>query len=376
MHLYTTALIINVTCKLSERPTKQNEMNKIAIMYQAQLPPAKDGIQKPMKPGGYSDSGADIAFELLENNIDVIIPVEHPNQNNDKDWVFPDTKTGIEAALQKGAKIFWLNTVLYQHHTIENYFDEELEIVGQTLELVDVYDDKMFTNSLLKSNNIPIPKNELITIENYNDLSLKLDFPLVLKPIRGRGSQGVTKIENRNELIEKLNEIFSENSYGNAAYVEQYLNGQEITITVMPQGNYVINNKKEYFNRPWCLPAVKRLNHNNGIAPYNGIVAVMENSEVLSDDELQTTEIQEVYEHCIKSAELIEIKAPIRIDCRANKQGKYFLFDLNMKPNMTGPSRPHRKNQDSLTLLSARKIGWSYFDLLNNILNQKWKTGK
>ncbi|MDG1685010.1 MAG: ATP-grasp domain-containing protein [Flavobacteriaceae bacterium] len=351
-------------------------MNKIAILYQAQLPPAKDGVQKPMKPGGYSDSGADIAFELLENNIDVVTPVKNPNQNNDKDWVFPDTIKGIELALQKGAKIFWLNTVLYQHHTIESYLDKELEIVGQTPEMVDVYDDKMFTNSLLKSNNIPIPKNELITIENYNNLSLELAFPLVLKPIRGRGSQGVTKIDNRNELIENLTKIFSEKSYGNPAYVEQYLNGQEITITVMPQGNYVINNNEEYFNRPWCLPALKRFNHNDGIAPYNGIVAVMENSEVLSDNELQTTEIQEVYEHCVKSAELIGIKAPIRIDCRANEQGKYFLFDLNMKPNMTGPSRTHRSNQDSLTLLSARKIGWNYFDLLNNMLNQKWKASR
>ncbi len=351
-------------------------MNKIAILYQAQLPPAKDGIQKPMKPGGYSDSGADIAFELLKNKLDVITPVENPNQNNDKDWVFPDTKNGIEAALQKGAKIFWLNTVLYQHHSIEGYFDKELEIVGQIPKLVDTFDDKTLTNKLLKSNNIPIPKNKLINIKNYNNSSIELEFPLVLKPIRGRGSQGVTKIGNRNELIENLNKIFSENNYGNAAYIEEYLNGQEITITVMPKGNYFVNNREEYFSRPWCLPAVKRFNHTNGIAPYNGIVAVMENSEVLSDNELQTEEIQEAYQHCIKSAELIEIKAPIRIDCRANKNGKYFLFDLNMKPNMTGPSRPHRKNQDSLTLLSARKIGWNYFDLLSNMLNQKWKSSK
>ena len=348
-------------------------MKKIAILYQAQLPPIKNGIQKPLKLGGYSDSGADIAFELLENNIDVVTPVEYPNQNNDKDWVFPDTIKGIELALQKGAKILWLNTVLYQHHNIENYLDKELEIVGQKPEMVDVYDDKMFANNLLKSNNIPIPKNELITMENYNDLSVDLEFPLVLKPIRGRGSQGVVKIDDRNELKENLAKIFSEKSYGNAVYVEQYLNGQEITITVMPQGNYLINNNKKFFNRPWCLPAVKRFNHNDGIAPYNGIVAVMENSEVLSDIELQTTEIQEVYEHCVKSAELIGIKAPIRIDCRANEKGKYFLFDLNMKPNMTGPSRTHRNNQDSLTLLSARKIGWNYFDLLNNMLSQKWE---
>lgn len=348
-------------------------MNRIAILYQAQLPPTKDGIQKPMKVGGYSDSGADIAFELLENNFDVITPVENPDITKDKDWVFPDTKDGIQAALQKGVKIFWLNTVLYQQHTIESYLYKGIEVVGQVPSSVDVYDDKLFTNSLLKSHNIPIPKNKLISIGNYNNLSLELEFPLVLKPIRGRGSQGVTRVDSRYELNENLDKLFSDNQYGNAVYVEQYLEGQEITITVMPKGKYWINNNEEYFSTPWCLPAVKRFNHNKGIAPYNGITAVIENSEVLDDEELQTIEIQEVYQHCIKSAELIGIKAPIRIDCRANNQGKYLLFDLNMKPNMTGPSRPHRKRQDSLTLLSARKIGWNYLDLLRNMLNQRWK---
>ena len=351
-------------------------MNKIAILFQAQLPPVKDGIQKPMKPGGYSDSGADIAFELWQNKMDVVTPIENPNQNNDKDWVFPDTKDGIEMAIGKGANVFWLNTVLFKHHAIETYLEKDLEIVGQKPELVDAYDDKMFTNELLKSNNIPIPPNRLITNKDIKDLSFEFEFPLVLKPIRGRGSQGVTKVDTSHELQENLNKIFSENIYGTAAYVEQYLTGQEITITVMPDGKYMINNKVEVFSRPWCLPAVKRFNHDNGIAPYNGTIAVMENSSVLSDDELQSLEIQEVYEHCVKSAELIGIKAPIRIDCRANEQGKYFLFDLNMKPNMTGPSRSHRKNQDSLSLLSARKIGWNYFDLLNNMLNQKWKARK
>lgn len=158
-------------------------MNKIAILYQCHSPPPKAGIKKPMKLGGYSDSGADIAFELLQNNFNVITPAEKPNPTNDRDWVFPDTKNGIESALKKGAQIFWLNTVLYQHHPIENYINKGLEIVGQTPELVDVFDDKMFTNNLLKANNIPIPKNKLITLDS-NDLSL--EYPLVLKPIRGR----------------------------------------------------------------------------------------------------------------------------------------------------------------------------------------------
>jgi carbamoylphosphate synthase large subunit len=284
--------------------------------------------------------------------------------------VFPDTTEGIQNALKRGANVLWLNTVLYKNHPIENVFVKDIYFVGQMPKTVDVYDNKLITNRLLKSNNIPIPTSEIIRNGDFGNMSLV--FPLVLKPIRGRGSQGVFKIDNDIELVEKLEEIFAANIYGNTVYVEHYLIGQEITITVLPPGSYEIEKQIKYFDKPWCLPAVKRFNHKNGIAPYSGVVAVTQNSQVLDDAALNSEEIQMVYQHCIKAAELIGIKAPIRIDCRANEKGQYFLFDLNLKPNMTGPSRSHRKNQDSLTLLAAKKIGWNYFDLLNNILGQKW----
>ncbi|SIT11715.1 D-ala D-ala ligase C-terminus [Zobellia uliginosa] len=348
-------------------------MQKIAILYQAKLPPITGGVQKPMKPGGYSDSGADIACELKKNNIQIVTPVDNPNIETHLDWVFPDTKQGIQKALDKGANTLWLNTVLYKNHEIENFFDRDIQFIGQLPNQVDIYDDKYVTNELLRKNEIPIPKTRLISIENLNDYSLDIDFPLVVKPIRGRGSQGVSLVHNRKELDNKLNHIFSSKEYGQSVYVEQFLNGQEITVTVMPPGNYLINNQERTYEKPWCLPAVKRFNHENGIAPYNGLVAVMKNSSVLENDELKSKKIIEVYGHCVRAGELLNIKAPIRIDCRAGENGNYFLFDLNMKPNMTGPSRPNRLNQDSLTLLASRKIGWNYIDLLKNILKQAWK---
>lgn len=93
-------------------------MKTTAILYQAKLPPIKDGIQKPMKPGGYSDSGADIAYELVKNGIGIVTPIDNPNIKNDLDWVFPDTKEGIQNALDKGASTFWMNT---KFGTINNY---------------------------------------------------------------------------------------------------------------------------------------------------------------------------------------------------------------------------------------------------------------
>lgn len=345
----------------------------VAILYQAQEPPAVDGIKKPMKPGGYSDSGADIAYSLHQQGIQVITPVEDPAADNDFDWIFPDTKEGILKAVEKGANVLWLNTVLFTGHPIEKAISEGISIVGQIPEDAERFDDKWQTNLLLTEHHIPIPRSVLITQYNYNDFSLDFPFPVVAKPIRGRGSQGVSIVKNESELNSVIKNMFDSHLFGDALYLEEFLKGEEITITVMPPGNYVINDRNVKKDKHWSLPPVKRFNHQNGIAPYNGIVAVINNSAVLTDEEIQIPEIQKAMLNCDKAAAIVLAKAPIRIDCRADEKGDFLLFDLNMKPNMTGASRPQRQDQDSLTALAARKIGWTFDDLILNMLNQSWR---
>ncbi|MDO5509895.1 MAG: ATP-grasp domain-containing protein [Weeksellaceae bacterium] len=346
---------------------------KVAIIYQTKTPPERNGIIKPMKPGGYSDSGADISYSLQRQNINIITPVSNPKIECDLEWVFPDTTEGIQSAIDKGATVIWLNTVLYKGHPIEDFMHKGISVVGQIPENVDLYDDKWVTNNLLKANKLPIPQSVIITHDNISKYNIDFPFPVVAKPIRGRGSQGVSVVKNTEELTAILNEMFNSQNYGAALYVEEFLSGQEITITIMPKGKYIINGNPIIKNAYWSLPPVKRFNHENGIAPYNGRVAVINNSEVLTDDEMEQSDIKQLCRQCEEASKLVNAKAPIRIDCRANADGKYFLFDLNMKPNMTGASRPHRQDQDSLTALAARKIGWNFDDLVLNMLKQHWK---
>ncbi|NND07823.1 MAG: hypothetical protein HKN87_15710 [Saprospiraceae bacterium] len=70
---------------------------------------------------------------------------------------------------------------------------------------------------------------------------------------------------------------------------------------------------------------------------------------------------------CERAASILDVKARSEIDCRADESGNYYLFDVNMKPNMTGASRFHRKDQDSLSAIAARGIGWTYNELVHNI---------
>jgi len=62
----------------------------------------------------------------------------------------------------------------------------------------------------------------------------------------------------------------------------------------------------------------------------------------------------------------------MRIDCRQNEQGRYLLFDINAKPNNTGAGRPGRDDQDSLMMIAARAIGWTYTDFLLASLRGAW----
>lgn len=346
---------------------------KIAIIYQSCPPPERNGIAKPMKPGGYSDSGADIAYALTTRNIQIITPVDNPDIQNDFDWVFPDTHDGIQSAIDKGASVIWLNTVLYKGHPIESFIEDGISVIGQIPSNTDIYDDKLAANILMKQNHLPIPKFVMITAEGFETVDIDVSFPVVAKPIRGRGSQGVTFVESESELVMILKDMFESQDYGNALYVEEYLPGEEVTISVMPPGTYTIHDQTIVKEDYWSLPPVRRFNHHNGIAPYNGVVAVIENSQVLDDDRINSPEMKQLCRQCEIAAKLVNAKATIRIDCRANDQGQYFLFDLNMKPNMTGPSRPHRLNQDSLTAMAAQKIGWTFDALILNMMHQHWK---
>ena len=145
-------------------------------------PPVADGIKKPMKKGGYSDSGADIAYCLKENGEDVILPCENPDIYNDYDWVFPDTKEGTEQAIKKRTDTFWLNTVLYDSHPIEMF--KGVCIVGQRPGDVSKYDDKFYTNDCLRREVLSVVSEQLVVkAEDYTG-----GFPCIIKPVRGRDS--------------------------------------------------------------------------------------------------------------------------------------------------------------------------------------------
>jgi hypothetical protein len=155
--------------------------------------------------------------------------------------------------------------------------------------------------------------------------------------------------------------------------LENFLEGSEITITLMPAGQYEMGEYPKTYSRPWVLPPIVRRGHVAGVVPYLQDLADSETTEVLSRDEREAREVKFACRQSERAAHFLDIKAPVRIDCRSDSKGDFFMFDINMKPNLTGPGRPGRENQESLSAMSARALEWSYSQFVVNIANQRWE---
>ncbi|KAI5208246.1 glutathione synthetase ATP-binding domain-like protein [Aureobasidium subglaciale] len=345
---------------------------RVALLYQAIESPIINGVRKPMKPGGYQDGCADIAYNLSKQpDIDIITPIDSPDPRVHIGWSFPDSEEGIMSALQKGATHLFANTVVFASHPLQTServgeYQDKVKVVGHPPCMVELHDDKHYVNDMLRnSGKFTLPRGWLLE-DDGSDLDARLDsldltFPTVGKPVRGRGSHGVKVCHSLDELREHVQALFKESP---AIILEDYLAGEEATITVMPPSD-------EHPSH-WALPIVTRFNHNNGVAPYNGIVAVTANSRAVTPGEYsKDPTYSAIAAECEQVAKTMGLTAVMRIDVRrftAEPGSKFALFDVNMKPNMTGPGRPGREDQASLSAIAAAQLGWDYPRLLEEML--------
>jgi D-alanine-D-alanine ligase-like ATP-grasp enzyme len=204
------------------------------------------------------------------------------------------------------------------------------------------YDDKEFVNDLLRARGgFILPKAwafevvpdlsdselESEVVQHLTKLEPEMLFPVVGKPIRGRGSSGVKVCHSLPELRYHLVVLLRESP---RILIEEFLPGEEATITVMPPSSSGPTSTCR------ALPAITRFNHAAGVAPYNGTVAVTANSRLVTKDACATDPAYaEAGKACAAVAELLGLTAMMRIDIRRGSTApgaKFALFDVNVKP--------------------------------------------
>jgi hypothetical protein len=213
---------------------------------------------------GYKDSGADIAYVLRYHcGIDVIIPSLSPNSLTDEGWCFGDGEESIVEAVKQNATHLWANTILFASHPLQTSprltaAAKAIKVVGQPPKLVELFDDKNLVNDMLRAQpGFTLPTARLVRdVLSLEDALLEgLHYPVVAKPVRGRGSYGVKVCRTTTDLDKHCRDLLSQQA---SVIIEDYLAGQEATITVMPPC------PEMGYSDHWAMPVVERFNHADG----------------------------------------------------------------------------------------------------------------
>ena len=111
--------------------------------------------------------------------------------------------------------------------------------------------DKYVQRKLMQQHGMPTPKYLYINnIEEFRQLDKQIEFPVIIKPIDGSGSFGVSLCKTESELIEKLEQILNRkyNERGlpvnSSALIEEYIDGDEYSVEMI--GMQILGITKKY----------------------------------------------------------------------------------------------------------------------------------
>lgn len=148
-------------------------------------------------------------------------------------------------ALPKTAKEEWLDMALAidrldhidaigayheRNQDIAALIAEKLNLGFHSLNTVNLVYNKYYMRE--KLSHIKLDKTKYAKINNKADITKFVDnfgYPIILKPVNGWASIGVSIIQNENDIV-KAFEWFSANDHEYEMYIEQYIEGTEFSV--------------------------------------------------------------------------------------------------------------------------------------------------
>ncbi len=114
--------------------------------------------------------------------------------------------------------------------------NENLNIVGSSVESIDISENRKKFGELLRKNNIRQPENTFTN--NINEipvLAKKIGYPVLIRPSYVIGGQGMKIVDNEKELLKyiKLNILDYQN---NMILIDKFLPGKEIEVDCVSDG--------------------------------------------------------------------------------------------------------------------------------------------
>ena len=217
--------------------------------------------------------------------------------------------------------------------------------------------DKRLCKQLLSLHRIRVPRFVYLPLNKTIRFTKKLHFPLVVKPALEDSSEGISNasiVWKEDALRERVR--FVHERWKQAAIAEEYIEGQELYVSILGNKRLRVLPIRECFFNPQdnkgpCL-ATYRVKWN---AKYREKWDIK-----FGFAELETPLIKKVERICKKVYKVLQIRDYGRIDIRLTSDKKIFILEANSNPDLA-------YGEDVAN--SAEKCGISYENLIKRIVN-------
>jgi len=202
-----------------------------------------------------------------------------------------------------------------------------VHILLSSKEIIEICNYKENTQSFFEDNNIKSPKTYVL-----EDLNKALEFPLIIKPSEGMGSQNVFKVKNRKELM-----FFNE--YIENPIIQKFIEGEEYTMDVLC----------DFKGNPVYIIPRKRIEVRSG--------EVSKSKVVLDFEIIEQTKIVIEKLNTYKDKNGLGVQGPLTIQCFKQRDGEIIFLEIN--PRFGGG------------VPLSFEAGANYSDCLNKMLSEE-----
>ena len=177
--------------------------------------------------------------------------------------------------------------------------------------------DKDVMKRLLKEAGLPVTR--FVALRHSDKIKQPFSYPVFVKPANLGSSVGVTKVHNRDELENAVNEAFK---YDTKILVEEAVEGREVECSVLGNDNPIASIPGE------VIPTHEFYSYEAKYIDENGASLIIPAN--LSDELVKETQ-----KLAVAAFKTLEVSGMARVDFFLRKNGKLLINEINTIPGFT-----------------------------------------
>ena len=256
---------------------------------------------------------------------------------------------------------------VYDQHVVSYLELLRLPYTGSNPRGLMLARDKVLTKKVLAFHKISYPGFIEVPQGRTVKRPKSLTFPLIVKSVNEEASLGISQasiVADDEKLAERV--AFVHNSVGSGALIEQYIEGRELYVGIIGNGQLQVLPVWELIMDK--LPddakriATERVKWSRKYQLKYGITSK-------EADNLPSGKAQAIQDLAKRVYRALGLSGYARIDMRMDAEGQLYVLEANPNPQIA---------EDEDFADSAKKVGYQYKDLLQELLNVglRWRPAK